>query len=553
MKNAIKQLPNDVPALKKYISSLETNFINSQQANDHLVLTNAQLVEETKKLAAEKIKIESEFNILKLQNEYLWEQFKLSKQRRFGTSSEKNVFQGDLFDEAGIELPEEAEADIAEEKEIITYERKKKTGQAKREALPDYLPREDHVYDIPEDQKHCGCGAEKVCFGKEVSEQLKVIPPQIIVVSHQRLKYYCPPCEGEISIADKPALFLPKSIADASLVAYTAVMKYVDHIPLYRQEKIWLRNKINLPRSTTCAWVMKAGELCEPLYEVMGEELRVSQYLQADETPIQVLKEPQRKDTQKSYMWIYRKAVGTPLIVYEYQQTRQGKHVKHFLSEFKGYIQTDAYSGYDWLDKAPEMIHVGCMAHARRPFAELHKLTKKKKGLAYEALKRIGVLYEIEDQIRAQDIQERYNIRQREAKPQLENLKQWLEEQVTRSPPKGKLGQAMRYMLTHWHKLIRYIDDGRLEIDNNRIENAIRPFALGRRNWMFAGNPRGARVGAILYSLLITAKANGLNEHAYLTFVFNRIRACETKEDYKALLPGYLTAEEQESLMLIKK
>ena len=530
MKYTLNTLPNDIHSLQEII----------------LLLQN-----DAEKMTEEKIKTDAELATIRLKLDHVLEQFKLSKQRQFGRSSEKDLVQYDIFDEAGVTLSVEAQDDVAEETEVITYKRKKHAGKAKRTALPDYLPREVITYDIPGSEKICTCcGSEKTCFSKDVSEQLKVIPPQIVVISHQRLKYCCKPCEGEISIAPKPDLFLPKSMADASLVAYTIILKYVDHLPLYRQEHIWARNKIELPRNTTCAWVMKSATLCEPLVNVMRLELIKSGYVQADETPTQVLNEPKRKNTQKSYMWVYRKAIGTPLILYEYQETREAKHPKRFLAGFKGHLQTDAYSGYDWSDEMPGVIHIGCMTHGRRPFAELQKAAKKSKGLAYQALEIIGELYHIEAEIKDKSVEEKYQIRQEQAKPQLEKLHAWLLKHVNQTPPKGKLGQAMRYLINHWQKLIRYIDDGRLHIDNNAIENDIRPFALGKKNWLFYGNPRGAKAGAIFYSLLITAKANQLNEHAYLTFVFNRIRACSTEEDYRKLLPGYLTAEETKLLSL---
>jgi hypothetical protein len=290
---------------------------------------------------------------------------------------------------------------------------------------------------------------------------------------------------------------------------------------------------------------MKSAELCKPWYEVARKSLLKSDYLQADETPTQVLKEPNRKNTQKSYMWVYRRATGTPLVLYEYQETRQAKHPQQFLTGFKGYLQTDGYSGYEWAENLPDIIRLGCMAHGRRPFAELQKLAKNKsKGLAYQILEMIGELYHIETQIKDKSIEDRYRARQEHAKPKLTHLHNWLIQHYKLAPPKGKLGQAMQYLLNHWSKLIRYVDDGRLHIDNNLIENAIRPFKLGNKNWMFAGNPVGARAGAIFYSILITAKENGFNEHAYLTFIFNRIRLCKTENDYRKLLPDHMTAEE---------
>lgn len=545
MKNAENLLPNDVESLQKIIIALQQNV-------DKIMEEKSDIKKQYDEIVLEKTKMDAEISTIRLKLDYVLEQFKLAKQRHYGRSSEKDLIQHDIFDEAGVSLPLEAKQEVADEKETITYERKKNAGQAKRQALPDYLPREGRVYDITESEKICDCcGGQKTCFGKDVSEQLKVIPPQISVISHQRLKYACKACEGEVSVAPKPIVLLPKSIADASLVAYTIILKYVDHLPLYRQEQIWARNKIDLPRNTTCAWIMKSAELCEPWFHVAHQELLKSDYLQADETPTQVLREPKRKNTQKSYMWVYRRATGTPLILYEYQETRQAKHPKQFLAGFKGYLQTDGYSGYDWSDNLPQVVRLGCMAHGRRPFAELQKLAKNKPtGLAYQALEMIGVLYHIESQIKNKTLEERYQARQEHAKPQLDKIHAWLIQYIKSAPPKGKLGQGMQYLLNHWSKLIRYIDDGRLHIDNNFIENNIRPFKLGKKNWLFAGNPRGAKAGAIFYSILITAKENGFNEHAYLTFIFNRIRFCTTEEDYRRLLPDYLTAEEIQQVSL---
>ncbi len=538
MKTAENLPPTDTQSLQEFVFSLQENI--------------KKITEENNVLRAEKLKADAELSIVRLKFDHLLEQFRLAQQRHYSRSSEKDLIQYDIFDEAGVALSAEAKEDICEETETITYERKKNPGHAKRQALPDYLPREDRIYDISEAEKVCACcGGQKSCFGKDISEQLKVIPPQISVISHQRLKYACKSCEGEISIAPKPVVLLPKSIADASLVAYTIILKYVDHLPLYRQEQIWARNKIDLPRNTTCAWVMKSAELCEPWYDIAHQELLKSRYLQADETPTQVLKEPKRKNTQKSYMWVYRRAEGTPLLLYEYQETREAKHPKRFLAGFQGHLQVDGYSGYDWTEDLTHVIRLGCMAHGRRPFAELQKIAKNKpKGLAYQALEMIGVLYHIESQIKDKTVDEKYRIRQEQAKPQLDKIHAWLIQHHTSAPPKGKLGQAMQYLINHWSKLIRYIDDGKLHIDNNLIENAIRPYKLGKKNWLFAGNPRGAKAGAIFYSILMTAKENNFNEHAYLTFIFNRIRFCKTEDDYRKLLPDYMTAEELQQVAL---
>lgn len=495
------------------------------------------------------IRLEEKLNLYKVENDFLKEQFRLTQQRQFGSSSEKTPLQDKLFDEAEMPHSEEIEEAVSEVRETTPVEHKK--SQPKRKPLPDYLPREARVHDIPESDKTCqDCGTKKTCFGKDVSEQLKVIPAQFKVIQHQRLKYCCKSCEGNVSVAPKPMVLFPKSIADASLVAYTIILKYVDHMPLYRQEAIWKRNGVDLPRNTTCAWVIKAAELCEPLYRLMKQQVIDSNYVQADETPVQVLNEKDRKNTQKSYMWVYRKAVGDPIILYEYQQTRQGKHAEHFLMSFEGYLQTDAYAGYNWAEQCSGITRIVCMAHARRYFMDVVKTSKKKNGLAHQAVDLIGELYRIEKAIKNENTDARYKIRQEQAKPQLDKMRRWLNENIGKSPPKSAIGKAMKYLMTNFEKLCTYIDDGRLHIDNNLIENAIRPFAVGKKNWLFAGHPDGAKAGAILYSLLMTAKAHNLNQHAYLTYVFDHLRGCESDEDYLKLLPTDMDLEQRQKLTL---
>lgn len=465
----------------------------------------------------------------------LLEQFKLAKLRQYASSSEKNVLQDDLFDEAEQLLPEEMQSEIDDSITVI-YHRKK---HPVRQPLPAHFPRETIECDVSDAEKICACGQYKERFGEEITEQLDVVPPQLKVLRYIRPKYTCKVCQENIAIAALPDLFLPKSIAAPGLVAYTITSKYVDHLPLYRQEQIWQRYGINIARNSSCGWLMKTAELCEPLDVLLRRHIIQQVYCQADETSLQVLKEPGRDNKKLSYMWLYRAGhLNKIAVVFDYQETRSGLHARNFLKDFKGYLQTDGYQGYNWVDDDPSIVHLGCMAHARRPFAELVKLAKQT-GKAHEAVALIGKLYAVEEEARVHQLsyEARKHLRLEKAAPILTQIKGWLEAGIRHTPPKGKLGQGVNYMLERWQELTNYLKEGYLEIDNNPIENDVRPLALGKNNWIFAGSPRGARAGAIFYSLIATCKANQLDPFAYFNYLLNRLRACRDEADYKALLP----------------
>ncbi|HAT6820654.1 TPA: IS66 family transposase [Legionella pneumophila] len=471
---------------------------------------------------------------LKQNYERVLEQFRLAQQQRFSRSSESNVLQMELqFDEAeaipAAELPEE------ENTVTITYTRNK----PKRQTLPDDLPREVIEHDIPEQDKQCVCGCLKQRIGEEVTEQLEIIPAQLKVIAHVRPKYACNRCDEGVSIAPMPRLFLPKSMAAPSLVAHTIVSKYQNHLPLYRQEKIWEGMGIHIPRNTACGWVIHAAEVCMPMREALISALLTSHYLQADETPLQVMNEPGRNNTSNSYMWVYQSAKpDKKVILFDYRETRQALWPKEILSGYQGYLQTDGYSGYDWVNQHPDIIHLGCMAHARRPFAELVKLAKTT-GKSHQAVAFFQKLYAIEKQAKVEKLspEQRHQLRLSKALPILNEMEQWLEQSIRHAVPQSKLGNALAYMQQRWKELNHYLLDGILEIDNNAIENQIRPFALGRKNWLFAATPNGAHASALFYSLIATANANGCNPFDYLRALFQNIRACRNQHDYNKLLP----------------
>ena len=316
----------------------------------------------------------------------------------------------------------------------------------------------------------------------------------------------------------------------------------MDHCPLYRQEQIWRRAGLTLPRNTTCAWVLKAADLCEPLYEALKGEIIAGDYVQADETTVQVLQEPGKKNTTKSYMWFYASGPpSTPCIVLDYQPSRSQVHPTQWLKGFKGTLQTDMYAGYRHVVAQNGLTHLGCMAHGRRPFAELAKLVKTP-GLAHEALAYFQHLYGIEVQARQAGLTDeaRYELRQEKSVPLLKEFHGWLVWAKTQAPSGLKISEAIQYLLTHWDKLTAYCQAGHYAIDNNPLENLIRPFTVGRRNWLFKGSPRGAKAGAILYSLITTCQANGIEPYRYLRQCFEHIRQCRTPQDYRELLPQYV-------------
>jgi len=290
-----------------------------------------------------------------------------------------------------------------------------------------------------------------------------------------------------------------------------------------------------------------AARHCSGLIDLLRAEIRSGPLINIDETPLQVLNEAGRANTSKSYMWVYRGGQpDAPVLLYEYQRTRSGKTALEFLGDYHGYIQSDDFSGYDHLDQKLDIVHLGCWAHARRKFVKVAKVRKKHrskqanpKSLADEALDYIGNLYRIEKEAKRRELDaaQIHQLRQEKSKPLLDEFKTWLEAKKPLTPPKGLLGQAISYTLSNWEKLIIYIQDGRLRPDNNLVENAIRPFVVGRKNWLFAGSPDGAVASATFFSLIETAKANDLEPYGYLRHIFKNLPLAQTEKDLKDLLP----------------
>lgn len=502
-------------------------------------------IEELKSIVADQLalnaKLKSENQQYKHQVLTLQEQLNLAIARRYAASSEKiSAHQLRLFDEA--ELDADAHPPESDDEDSITVpaHTRKKTGRKK---LPDTLPRVDVVHELAEADRVCPHDGNVLAeIGEAVSEQLDIIPASIRVLRHIRKKYACS-CGQCIKTAQSPAQVIPKSLASPGLLAHITVSKYQDALPLYRQETILRRIGVELSRATLANWMIKAGVVVQPIINLLRDNLFEYDILQMDETTVQVLKEPGKIAQSKSYLWLQKGGPpDKPVVLYDYDPGRGAAVPKRLLAGFKGYLQTDGYAGYNAAVAINNLTHVGCMAHARRKFSDAVKAQgrKKKRGKAHRGLTLIQKLYRIEQKARKQKLspEQRYALRQKQAQPVVEEIRKWLDESLPLIPASSMTGQALTYLNNEWDKLIAYLQDGRLEIDNNGAENAIRPFAVGRKNWLFSASVEGVKASANLYSLIETAKANGLEPYAYLRYLYTQIPMAKSVEDFEALLPG---------------
>ena len=479
----------------------------------------------------------------------LEEQIRVLKKAIFGPKSEKHR-PDEAEGGAQLHLFNEAEALLEEEKEQAPVSVPEHTRQKpRRKPLPANLPRVEVIEDVEESEKVCACGAKLSRIGEDVSEKLDIVPAKIQVIKTIRPKYACKSCEGvesdgpTVKIAPPPPQIIPKGIATPGLLAHVAISKYADALPLYRQEKIFERIGVDISRSTMAGWMVMVGQGCKPIMELSYKILLSGPLINVDETPVQVLNEPGRENTTKSYMWVFRGGPPKkPVLIYRYSPTRSGQIPREVLQGYRGFCQTDAFSGYDGLELTIDgLMLVGCFAHARRNFVKVIDARGKggKTGSAEVALGYIRKLYRIEEAARSSNLSsvEVQQFREDRAKPVLAEFKAWLEMRKDKTPPKGLLGKAIDYTLSRWSKLVRYLENGHITPDNNAAENAIRPFVVGRKNWLFAGSPSGADAAATLYSLIETAKACGLDAYQYLRILFEKIPCARSEADSAALLP----------------
>ncbi len=440
--------------------------------------------------------------------------------RLYGASSEK-LAKGQLTLLGDAPEVEDVPDDEATHE---TPPEKRRKARGGRKPLPKELERERVIHEVPEEERMCACCGETMePFAEDVTEELEYIPAKLFVKEHVRPKYACKACQEGVVQADLPPRPIEKGRPGPGLLAHVLVSKYVDHLPLYRQSRIFDRFGIDLARSTLCDWVAVCVEEFEPIVAELRRAVLASKVVQADETPITVLQHHDKKKRSKGWLWVYRGKGGET--VFDFRPSRARDGPREFLKDYEGYLQRDGYQGYR--DLSPEIVGVGCWAHARRKFHEAKESSPDEAG---HALALIGKLYAIERKAKEAAAKDRGRLRREEAAPVLDALAARLDAWQKDALPKSPLGQAVSYAKAQWSTLVRYVDDGDLEIDNNAVERAIRGVAVGRKNWLFAGSYAGGRRAAVLYSLVESCKAQGVEPFAYFADVLARTATASPKD-----------------------
>ena len=467
--------------------------------------------------------------------ERLRHQLERLKQRLYGRKSEKISDEQFLFEYAGL-LAEAKEA-VSEEPDPVPVESepecvskpRKRNGKVRCQTAGD-LRVERIEYPLEEDRCVCEkCGERLERFGEEVTRQVDYIPASFYIREQVRFKYGCPCCRETVVVSDLPSQPIEKGLPGPGLLAYLLTSKYADHLPLYRLEQIVSRQGVTISRKTMCDWVRACAKLLEPLYGRMKQEALESKVLHTDDTPVPV-QNKNREGMRQGRLWVYVGDGDHPQVLYDYTPTRCREGPLKFLKDYRGYLQADAYAGYDELYRRGEVVEVGCWAHARRKYWESRKSDRKR---AHTALAYVGRLYKVEREAKAHEEENKLSgkeravyrcaARQEKSRPILEEFQTWLQEQENQVLPKSPLGEAIGYTLRQWDALTRYTNDGDLSIDNNPAEQQMRPVALGRKNWLFAGSDDGGWRAAIIYSLIQTCKRHGVDPFAYLRDVLARI------------------------------
>ena len=509
---------------------------------EELLAQNSALKKQVKQLGNENEKAQSKIKNLTLQNKelnanYTWllQQLKLSKKKIYGSSAEKiaeDYGQLNLFNEAEMERqPIAVEPKIEE----ITYKRKKASKRKQREIYGD-LPVEEIIYDIPEEEKICeNCKSEMSFMKYEVRRELKIVPAKVTVVEHKRAVYVCKNCdkngiESSFKTAKSTPALIEKSLVSSSMLAYIMNQKFTCAMPLYRQEQEFKRMGINLSRQTMANWMIKGANLLKPVYEEMRKRLVSKSFLHADETPLEVLNEPGKEPTSKSYMWVYKtgKHEGKPIVLYKYEVGRSGSFPKQFLKGFEGYLHCDGWTGYD---KVENIKRCGCWAHLRRYFLNAVEVQEDKSDystIAGQGFLMIEKIFSLEKQkdnnSNEYTLDEIAEIRKTQSVQKVQEFFEFCEKNQGVTLPKSLTGRAITYALNQKETLETFLENPKIELTNNSAERAVKPFVIGRKNWLFCNTPDGASSSAIIYSIIETAKANNLNPYEYLEQIFSNIQ-----------------------------
>lgn len=536
--SSVASLPDDIDALKEMILARDVT-----------------LAEKDKKISEREKKLSERDKKVAILEEYI----RFLKIKQFGKSSERftSDLQETLFNEAeqldrqACEDIESAQADdVAQEDTSATpaanAESKTRPGRRK---LPAHLPRFKIVHELPEAQRHCPCGCQLEAFDEVTSEQLGIIPAELYVIQHCRKKYRCTRCTEQAPVtAPLPAQPFPKSNASPELMADVIVSKFLDGLPFYRQEQIWKRVDINLPRATLARWSIEAGNLAQPLINLLREHQWDAEVMHIDETPVQVLKEPDKPPEGNKYFWVTASGPpNKPIYLFHYDPSRGSAVADTLLEGFGGTVISDDWPVYARVCEKRQLPHIACNDHARRKFDEALKAEPKsrhgKVSKSAVALNYYQKLYAVERRIKDKTVEERQRIRQAQSVPLWDQFIRWMEKHIHQTTPESKFGKALHYAYKLKDKLRFYSQTGHLPISNQLAENAIRPFAIARKNFLFYDTPKGATASANLYSLIMTAKGHGLDPFYYLAYVFKYLPIAQAVEDIEALLPWNLTNE----------
>ena len=514
------------------LASKNKNELLAMQVDDLTTLTDELR-------ASNEVMMEAEL-ASKNEIEHLRKHIVLLKQHIYGKKSEKSCYvdpaqQEFLFNEAEHIVDETQKEEETSATKVVSST----TARRGRKPLPDTLPRERVHHKLDSSKLLCECGGTLEEIGVDKSEVLHYRPAKYIVKEHLRYKYACKCCEEKIIRADAAFRPIERANVSSGLLANILVSKYCDHLPLYRQSAMLARQDINIPRSSLCNWIIRSSEKLLPLITLLKEELVKLDYVCSDETILNVLD----NDKSTNYMWVHISGSRhNRIVIYDYQASRSKDSVNIFLKDFKGYHQSDGYSGYDELHSRASITGAGCWAHARRKFVEITRLVKNR-GVAHELLELINKLYSVEKRTVDFESDEIYRYRQSRSVPILLRLHEKLVYYEKVAYPGGALHQAIKYCLNQWSKLEVYAHTGNIRIDNNDTERIIKPFVIGRKNWLFSNTEQGARSSSIIYSISETCKANKVNAYDYFKFILENIHQAKTKSELRQMLPYMVDPE----------